>query len=66
MWIMVDNQLLGVPYYPDASDNHNEGGTNVGFCDGRVQWVKRSKVVVNYERSEDEGRTGISIPWLDR
>jgi prepilin-type processing-associated H-X9-DG protein len=27
--------------YPDAEDNHGKDGSNMNFCDGHAQFVKR-------------------------
>lgn len=64
MWGLVDNQTLGIDHYPDEKDNHGERGANVSFCDGHIEWVPREKFIYSNELSEDEGRTGISVPSL--
>ncbi len=51
-------------YWPDKADNHRANGANVGHADGHVDWVKREDYIYRYEMSQDEGRTGIEIPWL--
>jgi prepilin-type N-terminal cleavage/methylation domain-containing protein/prepilin-type processing-associated H-X9-DG protein len=27
--------------WPDADNNHGKAGTNMGFCDGHAQWIRR-------------------------
>lgn len=63
IWIIVDNQSLGEPYYPDKLDNHGSDGANVGFCDGHVTWVTRQSYLRSYELSQDEGRTAEPLTW---
>lgn len=63
LWIMVDQTLPGIWYYPDKEDNHGAEGAHVAFCDGHVSWVKRENYVFSYEFSQDENRTGISLTW---
>ncbi len=64
LWILTDQGLSGTLYYPDRADNHGERGVNVGHCDGHVEWITREDYVFRYELSQDEGRTGIQLPWL--
>lgn len=63
MWLVGDQGLLGVLYYPDEADNHGENGANIVFCDGHVEWVGRSEFILRYELSQDENRTTIALPW---
>jgi prepilin-type N-terminal cleavage/methylation domain-containing protein/prepilin-type processing-associated H-X9-DG protein len=63
LWIMVDNTYMGLPFYPDAKDNHGASGGNVTFCDGHVEWIPKERYVLSYETSQDENRTGIAMPW---
>lgn len=63
LWIMVDQTLPGIWYYPDTQDNHGDRGAHVTFCDGHVEWVPTSKYVYSYELSQDENRTGIALTW---
>ncbi len=63
LWIIIDQTLPGIWYYPDPQDNHGEAGAHVGFCDGHVEWVKRENYVYSYELSQDENRTGIALTW---
>jgi prepilin-type N-terminal cleavage/methylation domain-containing protein/prepilin-type processing-associated H-X9-DG protein len=62
-WIIIDQTLPGIWYYPDPQDNHGEAGAHVAFCDGHVEWVKRENYVFSYELSQDENRTGIPLTW---
>ena len=50
----------GKIYWPDGADNHRVSGANVGHVD----WVRRGDYIYRCEMSQDEGRTGIAIPWL--
>jgi prepilin-type N-terminal cleavage/methylation domain-containing protein/prepilin-type processing-associated H-X9-DG protein len=63
MWLIVDDTLPGLSYYPDAPDNHGAAGAHVGFCDGHVEWVPQNRYVQSYETSQDENRTGIPLTW---
>ena len=63
LWIIIDNTLSGLWYYPDAQDNHGASGANVGFCDGHVEWIQQKDYVKRYELSQDENRTGIPMTW---
>ena len=63
LWIVMDDTLPGLWYYPDAPDNHGAAGAHVGFCDGHVEWVPQSSYVRSYEYSQDENRTGIPLTW---
>lgn len=63
LWIIADNALPGQWYYPDAEDNHGAAGSNVGFCDGHVEWIRREKYIYSYEMSQDEDRTGVKLTW---
>jgi prepilin-type N-terminal cleavage/methylation domain-containing protein/prepilin-type processing-associated H-X9-DG protein len=63
MWIVLDNTLPGLWYYPDRFDLHGAAGSHVGFCDGHVEWVTQGNFVRSYETSQDEGRTGVELTW---
>lgn len=63
LWIILDQTLPGIWYYPDNQDNHGEAGAHVAFCDSHVEWVKREGYVYSYELSQDENRTGIPLTW---
>ena len=63
LWIITDDALPGLWYYPDAPDNHGAAGAHVGFCDGHVEWVPQNRYVQSYETSQDENRTGIPLTW---
>lgn len=63
LWIIIDQTLPGIWYYPDAQDNHGAAGAHVGFCDGHVEWVRTANYVFSYELSQDENRTGIALTW---
>jgi prepilin-type N-terminal cleavage/methylation domain-containing protein/prepilin-type processing-associated H-X9-DG protein len=63
LWIVIDQTLPGIRYYPDRQDNHGEAGGQVGFCDGHVEWVPVRQYVYSYELSQDENRTGIPLTW---
>ena len=63
LWIITDDTLPGLWYYPDPQDNHGAAGAHVGFCDGHVEWVPQSRYVQSYETSQDENRTGIPLTW---
>jgi prepilin-type processing-associated H-X9-DG protein len=63
LWIMIDQTLPGIWYYPDPQDNHGDAGAHVTFCDGHVEWLKRENYVFSYELSQDENRTGIALTW---
>lgn len=63
IWILTDQMLPGLWYYPDRTDNHGEKGANIAFCDGHVEWIKRKDFVYRYELSQDEGRTDIELTW---
>ncbi len=45
LWIIIDQTLPGIWYYPDPQDNHGSVGAHVGFCDGHVEWIPASKYV---------------------
>jgi prepilin-type N-terminal cleavage/methylation domain-containing protein/prepilin-type processing-associated H-X9-DG protein len=63
LWIIIDQTLPGLWYYPDKEDNHGAEGAHVAFCDGHVSWVKSENYVFSYEFSQDENRTGIPLTW---
>ncbi len=63
LWIMIDQTLPGIPYYPDKKDNHGQRGGNVAFCDAHVEWVPAGSYVQSYELSQDENRTGVALTW---
>lgn len=63
LWIMIDQTLPGIAYYPDGQDNHGTAGGHVAFCDGHVEWVPTKDYVYGYELSQDENRTGIDLTW---
>ena len=54
LWIILDDTLPGLWYYPDAPDNHGAAGAHVGFCDGHVEWLPQSRFVQSYELSQDD------------
>jgi len=63
-WLMVDcddERPPGPPDnyndYPDPINNHGAAGVNANFADGHAEWIPRSRHVLTYERSQDEGRT---------
>ncbi len=65
IWILADTEInRGRLYWPDKLDNHGSSGAHAGHADGHVDWVKRDEYIYRYEMSQDEGRTGIEIPWL--
>lgn len=63
IWILTDQTLPGIWYYPDPEDNHGSKGANIAFCDGHIEWVKREDFIYRYELSQDEGRTNIELTW---
>lgn len=63
-WLIVENPILGLYYYPDIKDNHGESGSNVGYCDSHIEWVKQRQYIYQYERSEDNGRTNVQLPFI--
>jgi prepilin-type N-terminal cleavage/methylation domain-containing protein/prepilin-type processing-associated H-X9-DG protein len=63
MWLMIDDGVRGLWFYPDTQDNHGAAGSHVGFCDGHVEWLSQSKYVYSYELSQDENRTGIPMTY---
>ena len=65
IWIIADTGInRGKLYWPDGADNHGASGAHVGHADGHADWVRREDYIYRYEMSQDEGRTGIAIPWL--
>jgi prepilin-type processing-associated H-X9-DG protein len=57
IWLIVDgDERPGHQNYPDANNNHGDAGGNVSFCDGHVEWIRRSEYVFRYELSQDENR----------
>jgi len=61
IWLFSDNNMTGDIHYPDAEDNHGDTGSNVGFADGHVEWVKRKNYIYSYEMSQDDNRTTIGF-----
>lgn len=60
LWLIVDadDGFQGTKNnYPDRVDNHGIEGSNVAFCDGHAEFVKREEYVYRYEISQDEGRS---------
>lgn len=59
IWLLTDGDsgAVGHNNYPDSGDNHGDRGSNVVFCDGHVEWISRTKYLINYETSQDENRT---------
>ncbi len=39
--------------WPDPEDNHGADGTNMNFCDGHAQWIKRADYLKVLNRSQD-------------
>lgn len=63
IWLFVDYNMNGDIHYPDAEDNHGDAGSNVGFADGHVEWVKRENYIYSYEMSQDDNRTTIHFDY---
>ena len=63
IWLFSDYSLSGEIHYPDADDNHGDAGSNIGFADGHVEWVKRANYIYSYELSQDDNRTGIGFDY---
>ncbi len=63
IWLFSDFNMSGDNQYPDAEDNHGDAGSNVGFADGHVEWVKRENYIFSYEMSQDDNRTGIGFDY---
>ena len=60
IWLLYDaddGKPTGKNNYPDPVDNHGADGSNVLFCDGHGEWVKRLKYIPSWNVSEDENRT---------
>jgi len=62
-WLLTDAAIRGTLYFPDATDNHGADGANTAFCDGHVAWIPARRYIRDYELSQDEGRTGLALPW---
>ena len=43
--------------------NHGDIGSNIGFADGHVEWVKRANYIYSYEMSQDDDRTTIGFDY---
>ena len=63
IWLFNDYNMSGAIHYPDADDNHGDAGSNIGFADGHVEWVKRANYIYSYELSQDDNRTGIGFDY---
>ena len=63
IWLFHDFNMSGAIHYPDADDNHDETGSNIGFADGHVEWVKRANYIYSYEMSQDDNRTSIGFDY---
>ncbi len=63
IFILTDNTLAEVPYWPATAQNHPRGGANVGFLDGRVEWQSDSRFPYVFEVSQDEGVLRSQTPW---
>lgn len=57
IWVLLDGDDINTPNYPTRTGNHGEAGINAACADGHVGWVKQSRYLLEYERSQDEGRT---------
>ena len=60
IWLLYDaddGKPTGKNNYPDPVDNHGADGSNVLFCDGHGEWVKRQNYIPSWNISEDENRT---------
>jgi prepilin-type N-terminal cleavage/methylation domain-containing protein/prepilin-type processing-associated H-X9-DG protein len=53
----VDPNLPGNSNYPDPEDNHGKDGSNMNFCDGHAQWIKRIDWMEVWNSSQDTSRT---------
>lgn len=63
IWLFTDYNMSGAIHYPDADDNHGDAGSNVGFADGHVEWIKRANYIYSYEMSQDDNRTTIGFDY---
>ena len=61
IWLIVDNTVAENNDYPDPGDNHGSRGALTVFCDGHAEWIKREHYLYRYERSQDDGRTGVRM-----
>ncbi|HRZ46356.1 MAG TPA: DUF1559 domain-containing protein [Candidatus Paceibacterota bacterium] len=52
-----DAKPSGSNNYPDAVDNHGDGGSNWLFNDGHAEWVKRAEYLLRWSISRDTDRT---------
>ena len=65
-WIMLDSNSSGLLAMLDPTDNHGIAGSNVGFCDGHSEWIRRSEYLYRKELSQDENFVGIDSEALTR
>ncbi len=63
VFLLTDNVLAEVPYWPATVQNHPMGGANAGFLDGRVEWVSDRRFPYVFEVSEDDGRLRSESAW---
>lgn len=57
VWLMLDGD--DAPgNYPNANSNHGDSASNVQYCDGHVESIRRQNWFYAYELSQDERRSG--------
>lgn len=47
--------------FPDAEDNHGAAGSNMNFCDGRAEFIKRQKWLDVWDLSQDTTRSSRAV-----
>jgi prepilin-type N-terminal cleavage/methylation domain-containing protein/prepilin-type processing-associated H-X9-DG protein len=63
IWLHFDQDIdiERIKYSLTANNNHGASGANVSFCDGHVEWVRRSAYRASYDLSQDRSPTC----WID-
>ncbi|MFN0067677.1 MAG: prepilin-type N-terminal cleavage/methylation domain-containing protein [Limisphaerales bacterium] len=63
IWLFSDFNMTGAIHFPDADDNHGGAGSQIGFADGHVEWVKRPQYIFSYEMSQDDNRVTVGFDY---